>query len=450
MRRIRDLLILVLCILLALAPVVSANSLPSYWEGTDASGLFVTGEQCPIEVVEEMLTFDIPQLSVSDADQQSGSDSSGEGTASVTAEYVLHNPTDADVTATLLFPLGDRPLYGSGSSIDLTRFGVRVDGEAVELALRHSFRDGIPFSAERDTAFLREEAAEHEFYSPGLRVTKYTYRLTGAEPLAGNFDTAKLLIDSDPALTKTMVEPARSHAARSNGALVGTALAEDGTVTVFEIGQPSETPHQWTLGTEGQMELVATEEMTFRELALSRRPADSQISELDWYNIMVDSMAVSEFEGGFFFGSTLGIEYDSVMPWYCYELTIPAGGTVFNTVTAPLYPAINEAWSPPVYTYRYLLSPAKGWADFGTLDIQINTPYYMTQCVLEGFERTEKGYALRLEGLPDKELEFVLSEDDDPRLPGSGPGAVIRIAALPVLLGLWLWRRKGRGGEANG
>lgn len=430
MNRIRDLLIFALCILLALAPAVSANSGPSEWTGTDITGVASTADQCPIEVVEEQLTFDIPELPLAYWEYREEPDSFGGYTASVTAEYVFRNPTDSDVTATLLFPLGDWPQYAPGNVFDLSKFGVWVDGAPVELELRHTFVDGMPFTMERNAADIRDGIPEHEFYSPDLPVIKYTYRITGAEFKGLKYEMAKLHIDSDPSRTKVMLDPARSAQVRENDTMVGTALNEDGTVSVWIIGEIPEKPYEWTT-LEGEMELVSTESSTFWDLALSQRPEDSLICEEDWYHIVLDRMEVSQWEHGYLFHSVLYNEDYSVMPWYRYQLKVPAGGTAVNTVTAPVYPYMNVAWTPYIYTYRYLLSPARGWADFGPLDIEIKTPYYMTQCNLEGFEKTGEGYSLHLDGLPDKELEFVLSEKANPRKPGTLP---LMVRLLPILL----------------
>ena len=88
-----------------------------------------------------------------------------------------------------------------------------------------------------------------------------------------------------------------------------------------------------------------------------------------------------------------------------------------NTVTAPLYPAIDAGYTPSIYTYTYLLSPAKTWAQFGELKIVVNTQYYMTESNQGSFSETKKGYELTLSGLPEKELIFTLSESEHPRPP---------------------------------
>ena len=101
-----------------------------------------------------------------------------------------------------------------------------------------------------------------------------------------------------------------------------------------------------------------------------------------------------------------------------------------------MYPDANVRYEPPIYTYNYLLSPAKTWAKFGELDIVVNTPYYMTESGGDfTFEKTENGYQTSLDGLPDGELEFTLSASAKPKAPrgfsgGLQVGCVAGAAAL--------------------
>ena len=74
-------------------------------------------------------------------------------------------------------------------------------------------------------------------------------------------------------------------------------------------------------------------------------------------------------------------------------------------------------YEPTIYEYTYLLSPAKSWKSFGTLDIVVNTPYYMTESGSEGFERTEMGYSCHLTGLPEGELTFTLCSQSEAKAP---------------------------------
>ena len=56
-------LVTALFMLLSLFAVpTSANSAQTQWRGTDATGAIVTGEDCPLAVEHELLTFDIGQF----------------------------------------------------------------------------------------------------------------------------------------------------------------------------------------------------------------------------------------------------------------------------------------------------------------------------------------------------------------------------------------------------
>ena len=81
------------------------------------------------------------------------------------------------------------------------------------------------------------------------------------------------------------------------------------------------------------------------------------------------------------------------------------------------YPEINGRYEPSIYTYTYLLSPASTWASFGELEVVINTPFFITENSLEGFTKTDTGYTLKRNGLPEGELEFVLCSSENPIRP---------------------------------
>lgn len=90
------------------------------------------------------------------------------------------------------------------------------------------------------------------------------------------------------------------------------------------------------------------------------------------------------------------------------------GERIVNEVTAPVYPSINGRWTPSVYGYTYLLSPAQTWTQFGTLDIIINTPFCLIKSSISDFKKTENGYRLSYNGLPSQELEFSLCRTENP------------------------------------
>ncbi|MCH5205263.1 MAG: hypothetical protein J1F03_10975, partial [Oscillospiraceae bacterium] len=160
----------------------------------------------------------------------------------------------------------------------------------------------------------------------------------------------------------------------------------------------------------GEAKIVSAEEMTFEDLVFEKYPEDSAVLKSDWYNAVVDKL--NSYYSDTLSLSAFDVTY-SLMRWYEYEIELAPKERIVNTVTAPMYPSIDEDYNPYVYKYTYLLSPAQSWAKFGTLDIVINTPYHLIEN--EEFEKTDSGYQLSLSGLPDGELKFMLSSSEKPK-----------------------------------
>lgn len=409
----------------------SANSAQMHWQGTSATGAVVREENCPLVVEKEVLTLDAPEFPEHYYDSaQKCLDYPGK----VTAEYTFHNPADYAVTATLAFPFGEMPDYGylntgeaEDPGLDNEKFGVAVNGGKVEAELRHTLSFfGEEFSVEKDLPLLLDDYGSDEFFSPDMTVTEYAYRLVN-DPGMEYSVTFKGFLYADDTKTRLYTP---DLCGMQNGTEEGANVdvyPKDGVFRLYAIGEPLEEEPVWhatwrqdssaqPLSPEPDYKPLSTRTMTFREFALFYRPEGSEVSDLDWYNATMNYFQHGDCAGGvvnWFDDFTYLPRY--LMRWYQYELTLAPGETLTNTVTAPLYPAIDTSYEPPVYDYSYLLSPAKTWAEFGPLEIHINTPFAMTDSSLERFEQTDEGYALSLPGLPDEELTFTLSAEERPK-----------------------------------
>ena len=437
----------------SIAGSARANSAPTYWWGVDSTGVMITGKESPIEVEKEVLTFDIQQFPESWYDTQEEYLSYS---GNVTASYTFYNPSDYTVTARLLFPFGCEPAYapdhGEDDDTDIGKdtaeYGVSIDGKGTEATIRHSLSTGDDvFSLESDLARIRDGYVRDAFYSPDLSVTEYTFRADGVD--TETYHAASVAFD----MTRYDEQRRVCFAQQS-----GYALQNDGTVrvsdwvendklyTVYVIGEAFESFPDWTFyrdgvtknGDEidGTMTLVSEEKLRLEELALSGWTKASGVSKIDWYNAFVDHLnqPEGEPESVIYMGEDALDLSHFLMRWYEYEITLEPGARIENEVTAPMYPTINKNYDPAIYEYTYLLSPAKAWKKFGDLEVVLNTPYYMTECSLEGFSKTQSGYTGSFSGLPDQELEFTLSSSETPQAVKENSPAIYSVVFIGFVL----------------
>ena len=424
---------------------VLANSAQSWWSGTDSTGAIITEDDCPLIVEKELLTFDLhefPQGHYSSLEEflsYSGK---------VTAEYTFYNPTDYKVDATLVFPFGNMPDYGAvyddetetyAYNADTEKYDIKVNEEPIPKVLRHTLslnganakfvlENELPkLVLDKDFPELESGYLKDPFYSPDLPVHKYTYLAKDVDVKTYTAADAAIYVNTDNMKTRVYMENQSGGSASSldKGVRINTWVDLEQEFSVYVFGEPLEKEFEWKFYAngaceeeiDGRMELVAEEDLLFKDFALSQYHENSGILEHDWYNAVVDLMNHYAWACGALHSTEIHLDVSNqLMRWYEYEISVEPGERIVNSVTAPIYPDIAGDYEPPVYQYIYLLSPAKTWKEFGNLDIVVNTPHYMIESAPEGFEYNNPGYELHLTGLPEGELYFKISADAKPKV----------------------------------
>lgn len=418
----------------SLLVTASANSAQMYWRGTDTAGAIVMDENCPLIVEHELLTFDIghfPETYYRDVSEYLAY------SGSVTAEYTFYNPANYSVDATLVFPFGAIPDYGyirdneSDETLlysNTAKYDITVGGKTIDRTLRHTLAFwGDQFELDEDMAKLHDGFMDDPFYSPDMPVTVYTFVADGVDTETYRAANAAFTLSADPSKTKVYMTN------QNGGRLLDDAVQLEGWVdlsdpyfVLYVIGEPLEQIPEWKFyengacekeinGTMTLLSMEPTAPLTLKDLLLKEYDPASGILDYDWYNAMVTALNTFEWAYGAIQSTEVGFDIsDRLMRWYEYEITVGPGERIVNIVTAPIYPNIDSRYDPPVYEYTYLLSPAQTWAEFGTLDIIVNTPYYMTQSAPEGFLYNAPGYELHLTDLPEGELTFTLCTENEP------------------------------------
>lgn len=419
---------LVLLFGLTAAPAY-ANSAQSHWTGIDSTGTIVVDENCPIEVEKELLTFNVQEFP---SNYYRSAEELESYTGRVTAEYTFYNPADYKVTATLVFPFGNLPSYAyfydseTGERdvfLDTELYGVEVDGEPIDLQVRHTLSHSYDqFSLEKDMPLLADGHIVDAFYRPDLPVTVYKYTISDVDEQY-NAANAAFRWSGDSTKTRILLTEQNGGQLGDDWMQVEMWVRNGESTLIYVFGEVPESGIQWTFyengacekEIEGTMTLAGSEVITFEEYAMLNYPEDAGISEHDWYNAVVANLNYSSrgFSYGII-GEYVGDFSSTLMRWYEYEITLEPGQRIVNTVTAPIYPSINTNYEPDVFGYTYLLSPAKTWNSFGELEIVVNTPYFISNSSIDGFAKTETGYSMKLDSLPDGELTFDLATSEKP------------------------------------
>ena len=435
-------LLAIICLLLLLPCLilpVSANSAQQHWSGTDASGAVITDGDSPIVVEKELLTFDLNEFPNNyypdDSDFMSY-------TGKVTAEYNFYNPSDMTVTATLAFPFGNLPDYGYGCD-DVEKYGVILDGEKIDVTVRHTpylySYSNKRFDLDGSLDLLKNDYISDGIYSPDTTVTMYYWKVE-YEIKEGDYVTNPMVaIDIPKGDSSRVIYMENQRGGRIQDD--GDYRISGASPIIYVIGEPLDEMPKWKAYKNGgckdgdeldaKFVLQESQSVTLLDFALQMREDDSAISDMDWYNITVYELINGIRIDGYPVTS-IGRSSGDINRWYQYEITLDPGERVVNQVTAPMYPAIDMSYTPTVYNYTYLVSPAITWSEFGELKILINTPYYLTDCSYEGFEKNEGGYELTLNGLPKDDegkvidLTFTLSTEENPVLKSRTPAGIIK------------------------
>lgn len=416
--------LLVLLLLIGSAVPASANSAQSYWEGVDRAGVIITDGESPIVVEHEKLTFDLQEFP---QNYYRSEEEFLAYTGSVTAQYTFHNPSALTVTAKLLFPFGQKAWYGPSDNTDAEQYDILVDGQAVEKKIRHTLSYGNQFDLEQDLSLISDTFAEDSFYFPDMTVTAYKFSVSGVDTQTYKSATVAFDVPKGLGNYRFYLPEHRGSQRQDDGDMRVIGSAKD-SFYVYIFGEPPALMPEFKFyqngaardseQISGTASLAFSQSMTFREFVLDSWSEEAGVSETDWYNATVADLHQGHRSAEYpvVFLNSYRLQND-LMRWYEYEITLAPGERIVNTVTAPIYPSIDTNYDPDIYGYTYLLSPAKTWKTFGTLEIVVNTPYYITDSSLQGFEKTETGYKLTLPGLPDEELKFTLSTSENPKKP---------------------------------
>lgn len=393
------LLAMPLAIFTGCAEEVSASEAEStFLRGADGVGAVLADEFDTVRVNRESITFDLR-----------AEEEGNYGFA--VAEYELVNEGGEDANLTMLLPFGRAPEYGRRADA----YTVTVNGEEIDCRLRHSFAGVEEFSLD-DVKRLSDDKRADAFYAPDLPVTEYVFQIE--IPQEENIGGFEMFYHYNHNRTHIAFSRSVRTGVKDGWAKAYLPLpAGNHTLSVYAFGEPlgERFPdlYEEGKGMAGRTECISETQnsCTFGEFAM-RGYTESEICENDYYNAYLDMLNASA--GGYAMSaSPVAFGRESCMAWYEYHLTVPAGGTVKNVITTPLYPSISSKKGGYRYDYEYQISLLHSFGECERLDISVLTEKKLTSPSFP-FVKTESGYSYTCDFLPQGELTFAVSDFDPP------------------------------------
>ncbi|MBO4218502.1 MAG: hypothetical protein IKX74_06955 [Erysipelotrichaceae bacterium] len=412
MKLLKALLVFILMMGISTAGV-SANSALMYWYGSDNNDVYALSEDCPLQVTNEKLIFNINELPERGYDSTEAFNSID---SSVTAVYTFHNPADYDVNATLYFPFGSLPFYAPELdflSSDL--YAVVTDGKPADKQLRYYYQSG-EFDIAKALNRLQDGKMDDPLFREDTVLTRYDYRIDTNEGIycALTMASDKVAIISqlngyndDDGKIRFGIFYSREDDRIFSLYLIG----EENYIEDVRFYQAADLKQE----VSGHLTLTGSEKIMLTDLAEEVFDIEG-ISETDRYNCFISWLrdSLSDYPVIDLLNCRY-VMHDGLICGYVYQLSVPAGQSVVNEVTAPLYPGIDGYYDPFYYDFTYLSSPARTWSSFGSLDIEIRTPHYVSQFNAGQLNKEEEGiYRAHLQGLPQKEITFRVCEVEKP------------------------------------
>lgn len=402
--------------------IAFANSGPVFWKGYPSSDIMSIDPDSKISVKGENLVFDF-----SDSD-----DSHYTISGKVTAAYDMVNTTGEQKSVQMAFPF-----VGKLDSLSLEDIVITAGGSPLsyDIYLGDVVNShGNPFIEDRSADYdfrtivggITNEPYKGKNFSGNEMGKLYTIEVTPKAEQGVNFAVD---FNLNHEKTKILVYGFNGYERDDEKSRITAWCYKPEVLEVFVLGEDIEFNINGYVDGELKKKTdqftynISTVELNFKDYLMEYVKKHTNIknsglvSETQLYNLYAKALDK-------FFTANLGYcsEYDLIaqenferIMTLVYTVDFPpnserevsisyrASGTMDKTKT-----------KEPLYTFDYILNPAKNWSGFKNLNIKIIPPLtapYIIDSSIE-FERNENTYTAALDNLPKEDLSFTLYKNE--------------------------------------
>jgi hypothetical protein len=393
--------ILFLAVMFSFSPIVVANSGPTYWQGYPASEIMAISKNSPITVKNEDLIFDFSE------DEESDYTTRGR----VTATYKMANPTNETLLVQMAFPFVEK-LNG------LTREDVVITADDNVLPYEVYIGDavesyGSPWQEDKETSFdfdsivhsITQEEYETKSFAENEKGKLY---LINVKPTTEQRINLAVDFDFNSEKTKVITNGFNRYERGHEKTKIAAWCDEPEVLEIFVLG--TDIDFKINGFTDGNL----SEETKFFTYQISTQEVEMKPYLLEY--ITTNTNAINENLGYCSFPELLEQAHYQRILTLVYDVKFPPNSEKEISVSYMTTGTMDKTKTvKPLYSFNYILNPAKNWAAFNNLNIKIITPKqapYLLRSSIELVKEADRMYTITLAELPEDDLTFTLYEDE--------------------------------------
>lgn len=400
-----------------------ANSGPTFWQGYSSAQVLSVDKNCPIEIEGEKLTFDL----------RKGSQGSYTVNGQVTASYEMANPTDRDLSVHMAFPY-------VGSLRDFSPEDVAITCDETEVAYDLYIGDTVEnrgsdvhqkedanLAFEDILSTITSEPYKSDLFSYDEAGKLYTIVVKPTTEERINFAVDFIL---DKERSRVLTSGFNRYEQSGRAVRFAARCYEQETLDIFVLGE--DIDFNFKAYSDGELKKetdkltfeVSSREVEFKSYILNRmrefeKEINVHIDEIQLYNLYARALdrIFGEVEGYCSLEELYGLIAHERILTLLYTVPFPANSKRNVTVSYKTSGTMDRRKTiAPLYTFNYILNPARNWKSFKNLEVEIITPEeapYIIESSLELIKNGDRHYTASLENLPQEDLIFTIYEKEE-------------------------------------
>ena len=396
-----------------------ANSGPVFWQGYPSSDIMSIDANSPITVNNENLVFDF-------SNEEGFNHTLG---GKVTATYSMSNPTKESQSVQMAFPF-----VGELNSLSPESVVIAADGSV----LPYDVYFGNVVEMHGNPRYNEKEASL-DFANIVNTITNEPYK---AESFTGNEKGKLYTIEVKPTTeqaitfaaffeikskeTKVITNGFNGYERNNERIKITAYCGNPTTLEIFVLGEDIDLFTNATIageigkGTDLFTSQISTQQIELKPYLMDYIKMNTKATNTDihfdaqLYNLYTKALdRYFKMNKGYISMDDLMAQayYKRIMT-LVYTVEFPNNSQKEVSVSYKTSGTMDKTkTSKPLYTFDYILNPAKNWGDFKNLNIEIITPKdapYIVKSSVDFIKGEGKVYTATLAALPEEDLSFTL------------------------------------------